>query len=198
MTAVAMDQDGRYRQQLSAFLLAHPWFRLILETVRSLDLPDWLVGAGVIRSLVWDHLHGYATPTRLADVDVVFFDPTDLRPEHDAEVQAYLRAMLPDVPWEATNQAAVHLWYEQIFGFAVPPLTSSADGVATWPETATSIAVRLHPDDTLEIVAPCGLHDLFGLILRRNPSRVTRAIFHQRVQSKQIVTKWPRVQILDG
>jgi len=193
-----MDHDGTYRQQLSAFLLAHPWFRLILETVRSLDLPDWLVGAGVIRSLVWDHLHGYATPTRLADVDVVFFDPTDLRPEHDAEVQAYLRAMLPDVPWEATNQAAVHLWYEQIFGFAVPPLTSSADGVATWPETATSIAVRLHPDDTLEIVAPCGLHDLFGLILRRNPSRVTRAIFHQRVQSKQIVTKWPRVQILDG
>jgi uncharacterized protein len=193
-----MDQDGAYRQQLSAFLLAHPWFRPILETVRSLDLPDWLVGAGVIRSLVWDHLHGYATPTRLADVDVVFFDPTDLRPEHDAEVQAHLRAMLPDVPWEATNQAAVHLWYEQTFGFAVPPLTSSADGVATWPETATSIAVRLHPDDTLEIVAPCGLHDLFGLILRRNPSRVTRAIFHQRVQSKQIVTKWPRVQILDA
>jgi hypothetical protein len=31
--------------------------------------------------------------------------------------------------WEATNQAAVHLWYEQTFGFAVPPLTSSADGV---------------------------------------------------------------------
>ena len=192
-----MDQDGTYRQQLSAFLLAHLRFRPILETVRSLDLPDWLVGAGVIRSLVWDHLHGYATPTQLADVDMVFFDPTDMRPEYDAEVQAQLRAMLPDVPWEATNQAAVHLWYEQTFGFAVPPLTSSADGVATWPETATSIAVRLHPDDTLEIVTPCGLHDLFGLILRRNPRRVTRAIFHQRVQSKQIVTKWPRVQILD-
>ena len=192
-----MDQDAALRQQLSAFLLGHPWFRPVLETVRSLDPPDWFVGAGVIRSLVWDHLHGYATPTPLADVDVVFFDPADLRPIRDAEVQAQLRAVHPDVPWEATNQAAVHLWYEQIFGFAVPPLTSSHDAVGTWPETATSIAVRLRADDTLEISAPCGLRDLFGLILRRNPRRVTRAIFQQRLQSKNITTRWPRVRIID-
>jgi len=193
-----MDQEATYRQQLSTFLLGHAWFRSILETVRSVNLPDWLVGAGVIRSLVWDKLHGYATPTALADVDVVFFDPTDLHPARDAEVQAHLRAVRPDVPWEATNQAAVHLWYEQIFGFAVPALRSSADAVGTWPETATSIAVRLHADDTLEIIAPCGLHDLFELILRRNPRRVTRAIFQQRLASKQIMSKWPRIQIIDS
>jgi hypothetical protein len=152
-----MDQDATYRQQLTAFLLGHSWFRPILETVRRLDPPDWLVGAGVIRSLVWDHLHGYVIPTALADVDVVFFDPADLRPARDAEVQAQLHAMRPDVRWEATNQAAVHLWYEHTFGFAVPALRSSADGVATWPETATSIAVRLQKDDTL----PCHWKDSF-------------------------------------
>jgi len=194
----SMDREAIYRQQLSSFLLGHAWFGSILETVRSLNLPDWFVGAGVIRSLVWDHLHGYATPTPLADVDVVFFDPTDLRPVRDAEVQAQLHAVRPDIPWEATNQAAVHLWYEQVFGFAVPPFRSSAEAVGTWPETATSIAVRLHTDDTLEIIAPCGLHDLFELILRRNPRRVTRAIFQQRVANKQIVSKWPRVQIIDS
>jgi uncharacterized protein len=192
-----MDQETAYRQHLMTFLLGHAWFRSILETVRNVNPPDWLVGAGVIRSLVWDALHGDATPTLLTDVDVVFFDLTDLRPARDAEMQAHLRAVRPDVPWEATNQAAVHFWYEQTFGFAVPPLTSSADAVGTWPETATSIAVRLHADDTLAIIAPCGLHDLFGLILRRNPRRVTRAIFHQRLESKQILTKWPRVQIID-
>jgi hypothetical protein len=193
-----MDQELIYRHQLSTFLLGHAWFRSILDAVRNLNLPDWFVGAGVIRSLVWDDLHGYTTPTLLADVDVVFFDPTDLRPARDAEVQAHLRAVRPDIPWEATNQAAVHLWYEQSFGLAVPPLRSSADAVGTWPETATSIAVRLHADGSLEIIAPCGLHDLFELILRRNPRRVTRAIFQQRASTKQIVSKWPRVQIIDS
>ena len=35
----------------------------MLETVRGCNPPDWLVGAGVIRNLVWDHLHQYQTPT---------------------------------------------------------------------------------------------------------------------------------------
>ena len=97
-----MDQEVVYRQLLSTFLLGHAWFRSILETVRSLNPPDWLVGAGVIRSLVWDHLHGYTTPTRLVDVDVVFFDPTDLRPDYDAEsdsrITPYTLRPMSEVP----------------------------------------------------------------------------------------------------
>jgi uncharacterized protein len=42
------------------------------------------------------------------------------------------------VPWEAKNQAAVHLWYERRFGQAVGPLTSIAEAVATWPETVSA------------------------------------------------------------
>jgi hypothetical protein len=37
----------------------------------------------------------------------------------------------------------VHRWYGRVFGAEVPPLTSTADGVGTWPETATAVAVRL-------------------------------------------------------
>jgi hypothetical protein len=91
----------------------------ILETVRACNPPDWLVGAGDIRNLVWDHLHQYQAPTQLADVDVIFFDPQDVRQERDLMVQQQLNQRLPDVPWEATNQAAVHLWYEEVFGFSV-------------------------------------------------------------------------------
>ncbi len=181
--------------ELVRILRADRAFMDILAAVRDCDPPDWLVGAGALRSLVWDHLHGYRTPTPLADVDVVFFDPADLRPARDAAVQAQLQARLPGVPWEATNQAAVHCWYPAHFGCAVPPLLSSADGVGTWPETATSVAVRLLPDDRLRVVAPCGLADLLGLVLRRNPRRVTRALFLQRLAAKEIPRKWPRVQV---
>src|SRR3954470_20501948 len=128
-----------------------------LKAARDVDAPDWLIGAGAVRTAVWDRLHGYAQPTPLRDLDVAFYDPADLSERRERSVEDALRARLPGVPWEARNQAAVHLWYERKFGFAVEPLTSSADAVGTWPETATSVALRLDPGGALAIVAPCGL-----------------------------------------
>jgi uncharacterized protein len=185
-----------YKQDLTRLIQATPWFISVLETVRACNPPDWLVGAGIIRNLVWDHLHQYQTPTPLADIDVIFFDPQDVRPERDRMVQRQLAQILPDLDWEATNQAAVHLWYEEVFGFSVPALHSSEEAVGTWPETATSVAVRLLSSDQIHIVAPCGLSDLFNMVLRRNPCRVTREQFVQRLRSKDILRKWPRVQII--
>ena len=185
-----------YRQELTQLIRSTPWLMSMLEAVRACDPPDWLVGAGVIRNLVWDHLHQYQTPTPLADIDVIFFDPQDVRPERDRMVQQQLAQTLPLVPWEATNQAAVHLWYEDVFGFSVPPFHSSEEAVGTWPETATSVAVRLQPSDDIYIVAPFGLSDLFNMVLRRNQCRVTREQFVQRLHSKQILRKWPHVQVI--
>lgn len=169
----------------------------ILRTARRCNPPDWLVGAGLIRNLVWDHLHGYSKPTPPRDIDVAFFDPVDLSPERDKAVTAQLTAVLPSVEWEATNQAAVHLWYAEMFDKTVPPLTSSTEAIATWPETATCTAVRLLPDDSLHIVAPFGLGDLFQMILRRNPAQVTQAQFQQRLRDKQIKQKWPLVNVIE-
>lgn len=169
----------------------------ILRAARACNPPDWLVGGGVIRNVVWDHLHGYREPTPCKDVDLAFFDPHDLRPERDEEVQRQLAAQLPGVPWEVTNQAAVHLWYERVFGYTVPPVTSTADGVGTWPETVTNIAVRLQPDDSLLVVAPSGLDDLFKMILRRNPRRVSLMEFQRRLRDKAIQQKWPQVRVIE-
>ena len=189
-------EEQIYRQELTHLIRSTPWLMSILETVRRCNPPDWLVGAGVIRNLVWDHLHQYQTPTPLADIDVIFFDPQDVRPERDRMVQQQLAQQLPHIPWEATNQAAVHLWYEEVFGFSVPPLHSSAEAVGTWPETATSVAVRLLATDEISIVAPCGLTDLFNMVLRRNPCRVTREQFVQRLHAKQILRKWSHVHVI--
>jgi hypothetical protein len=189
-------EEKFYDQELTQLIRSTPWLMSVLETVRACNPPDWLVGAGVIRNLVWDHLHQYQTPTPLADIDVIFFDPHDVRPEQDQIVQQQLARRLPYVNWEATNQAAVHLWYEDVFGFTVPALHSSEEAVSSWPETATSVAVRLLATDQLHIVAPFGLSDLFNMVWRRNPCRVTREKFAQRLHSKQILHKWPRVRVI--
>ena len=121
-----------YAARLTELIQADAWFSSILKAVRDCDPPDWLVGGGVLRNLAWDHLHGYTTTaTALRHVDVAYFDAGDLRNVRDHEVERCLCARLPGVPWQAKNQAAVHLWYERVFGFPVQPLASSADGVGT-------------------------------------------------------------------
>jgi hypothetical protein len=169
-----------------------------LRAARAVDAPDWVIGAGAIRDRVWDHLHGFAPVTPSRDLDLVFFDPRSLGSERERSVQREISTQAPDICWDVTNQAGVHLWYPNVFGVDVEPLASSADGVATWPETATAVGVRLLTDDSIQVVAPCGLDDLFGLICRRNPRRVTCEQYRRRVKGKQIAKRWPRVEIVDG
>ena len=168
-----------------------------LRAARDVGPPDWLIGAGAIRDRVWDHLHGFAPNTPSKDLDVVFFDPRSVGGKRERDIHRELSGIAPDICWDVTNQAAVHLWYPQVFGLEVEPLTSSADGVGTWPETATAVGVRLLKDDTIRVVAPCGLKDLFGMVCRRNPRRVTVDHYRHRLQTKQIAKRWPRVTILD-
>ncbi|HSR27258.1 MAG TPA: nucleotidyltransferase family protein, partial [Actinomycetes bacterium] len=141
------DRPGR----LGDMVRATPWLLEALRAARDVDPPDWLVGGGVLRDLVWDRLHGRPRPAPPRDLDLAFFDPTRLDPARDAEVERALTARLPGVPWDAKNQAAVHTWYGRVFGGQVAPLTSAADGVATWPETATAVAVRLLRGDHVQV-----------------------------------------------
>jgi hypothetical protein len=59
--------------------------------------PEWWVGAGVIRDLVWDVRFGSGfDPAEVRDVDVAFFDATDLSPERDQQMESCLVARNPE------------------------------------------------------------------------------------------------------
>lgn len=173
-----------------------PWLMAALSAVRRVGPPDWLIGGGAVRNVVWDRLHGFAEPTQLADVDVAFFDSTDLSSECEDRIEQELCDELPGLPWEARNQAVVHLWFPKKFGYDVEPFGSTADAIGTWPETATAVGFRLDDDDELTIVAPLGLDDLLGMVHRRNPARVTIEEYERRLVAKRIAQRWPRVKIV--
>ena len=167
-----------------------------LQAVRHLGLGSWCIGAGAVRNLVWDALHGFAVPSVLADIDVAYFDACSLSPERDAELQGTLVGALPAMPWEVTNQAAVHLWFERHFGHAVEPLSSLADAVASGPEYATSVGLTLEADGSITVLAPHGLHDLFSMVVRRNPTRVSVETYRARLRQKRYSERWPKVRIV--
>jgi len=189
---VAHSADAR----LETIIRSTGWLMRALAAARSVNAPDWLIGAGAVRTAVWDRLHGYENPAPVDDIDLVFFDASDLSEERDRQVEALLTAALPDAAWDAKNQAAVHLWYPRRFGYGVEPLRSSADAVATWPETATAVGLRLTDDEQLRVCAPFGLGDLLGLVHRRNPRRVSVEEYQRRLSTKRIAERWPRVTIV--
>jgi len=182
--------------ELIAILTATPWFIDVLATAAAVKAPDAWVGAGAIRDLVWDVTFGSGfDPAAIKDVDFVFFDPDDLSPEHDDEVEAALTALDPSIEWDAKNQAAVHLWYPKRFGLTVEPLRSTTDAIATWPEYATCVGARWF-DGGIEIAAPYGLDDLLDGLYRRNPDRVTEEEYERRLARKNPTQRWPGVRVV--
>lgn len=160
----------------------------VLAAVRDLDLPDCWVGAGFVRNLVWDELHGYAERTPLTDVDVVYFDPSDVREEAEATIAARLHEQLPDVPWEVVNQARAHRFH----GHA--PYRSTTEALSHWVETATCIGARLGQDGRVEITAPYGVADLVTGTLRPVPDRDIFT-FNERISKKGWLKRWPKLTV---
>jgi uncharacterized protein len=181
--------------ELISRLRREPWMVRALAAAAASGLPDAWVGAGVIRDVVWGQLSGGFDPGDVADIDVAYFDPHDLSKARDLRAQEALteRAKLP---WEATNQAAVHTWYHHYFGGpAVGAFASVHDAVATWPETATCVAVRQAPGG-FEVCAPHGLGDLLAGIWRTNPVRVSAAHSLARLARQQGRRWWPAVTVV--
>lgn len=181
--------------RLAGLVRAAPWFMAALRAGRELGLAHWCIGAGALRNLVWDALHGHAQPSAPADVDFAYFCGQDLSPARDAELQRRLCALCPGLPWEVTNQAGVHLWFESCFGQAVAPLRSLDEAIATWPEPATAVGVWLDGQDRLHVIAPHGLGDLLGMRVRRNPVRVSIETYRERCASKRYEQRWPLVTV---
>ncbi|MEJ3744599.1 nucleotidyltransferase family protein [Actinomycetes bacterium KLBMP 9797] len=184
-------------ERLRALIRSSSWHVWVLGIVRAARLPDAWVGAGAIRDLVWGELYGSGFhPSQVRDLDVAFFDPSDLSRDRDDSATRQLAAGAPDVPWEATNQAAVHTWYEATFGEPAAPLHSVADAIATWPETATAVGVRLGAGDEIEVCAPLGLGDLLSGVWRHNPRRISVERSLERLARHRPAERWPGVHVI--
>lgn len=164
----------------------------VLVLARELGLPDCWVAAGFVRSRVWDHLHQYAPSPLPQDIDVIWFDPDRPGAEQDAVLEKRLHARDASLGWSVKNQARMHLRNGDL------PYGSASDAMRHWPETATAVGVRLDAQGRIEIAAPFGLDDLFGLVVRPTAAFLTlkRAAWLERLRAKQWRTSWPRLTML--
>lgn len=154
--------------------------------MRDSGLPDAWIGAGALRDLIRGERYGDGfDQSSVRDVDVVFLDAADLSRENDDRATARLVAASSELPWEAKNQAArAHLIPGEVRR-GPAHLCTITDAVATSPEYATAVAVRLDAYDQLAVCAPRGLDDLLDGVWRRIPNRVSPEISRQRLARLQ-------------
>ncbi len=178
---------------VSHLLQDDAWRMDVLKAAQTLHLPDWWIGAGFLRNAIWDVIEGNnSPPTR--DVDLVYFDASNVEPETDWAYDEQLKDKFPFADWEIRNQARMHY----VNDFA--PYASTEDGIAHWVETATCVAVKLDSNKLCYLFCH-GTEDLFGLIARpialfRTPELLPT--FHKRIEKKRWREKWPHLQVLDA
>ncbi len=167
------------------------WMMNVLEAVRQQHLPDGWVGAGFVRRKVWDTLHGFKEPTPLNDIDVLFFDPSDLREEKEKSIECLLANAMPGLPWSVKNQARMHVYNRD------RQYVSTINAIRHWLETPTCAAVRLGDNDELHLIAPYGINDLLKMIIRPTPVGERRALAYQaRIKKKNWSKTWPKSQVV--
>ncbi|EKU72327.1 nucleotidyltransferase family protein [Sphingobium yanoikuyae] len=185
--------SARDRQGLTALVLGHPILSGIMKAWLQLALPDcWLSGSAIAQAR-WNEAFGLPATHGIADVDLVYFDASDLSEEAENEHAARIARIFPDMPVriDLKNQARVHLWYEARFGYAIEPYRSAAQAIATFPTTSAAIGVRPSASG-IEMIAPFGLADLLAPVVRPNRAQITQAIYETKLARWKSL--WPDLQ----
>jgi hypothetical protein len=169
------------------------WMMEVLRAVQTLNLPDWWVCAGFVRSKIWDVLHGFEDRTPIPDIDVIYFDPSNILEDEEKKLEAKLRDRNPSLPWSVKNEAIMHAFNN------ISPYTSSVDAISKFPETATALGLRLDENNNIVLTAPCGIEDVLNLIVKPTPhfeeSKELAHIYEERILKKNWKSTWGRITI---
>ncbi|SDY79617.1 nucleotidyltransferase family protein [Bacillus sp. 166amftsu] len=169
------------------------WMMKILQTAKTLQLPDWWVCAGFVRSKIWDVLHGYDVRTPTPDIDIIYFDPLHISESTEKKLENRLKHIDSTIPWSVKNQARMHVVNN------MPPYLSSVDAISKFSETATALGVTLDEQDNVVLTAPCGIEDILTLQVKPTPhflkTKELTNMYETRLQKKNWQSKWPNITI---
>lgn len=187
---------ARQVEALERIVAGDPDLMAVLRLIRSQRLPDGWLFAGCLYQTVWNVLSGKPRRTGIRDYDIGYFDASDLSYEaEDRVIQRVTKAGAAlGLELEVRNQARVHLWFPERFGFAVPPFTSAAEAPTRYASTTHAIGVRLTPDDRFEVLAPYGLSDLFAMHMRPNRAMQQNGATHD-AKARRCQAIWPQITV---
>lgn len=181
-------QSFKFLSRLANTISQNPRLLPPLEALKKLNLSESWMGAGIIRNCIWDALHQTESNLMEHDVDVIFYDESDISKTREQTLEEQLRLIAPQYLWSVKNQARMKIVHQKAYN-------NCWEALAHWPETATCIAARIGKNGEVETLAPYGTDDLFDLILRPTPY-INRDVFINRVLTKKWLIKWPKLRMI--
>lgn len=161
-----------------------------LLAAAEMGLPDGCLAAGFVRNLAWDKMHGFSSPTALNDIDLIYFDPSNVSEERDRHIEKRLKRIV-DLPWSVKNQARMHVRNLD------QPYTSTADAMSYWVEVQTAVGASLDDNGEVVIIAPFGVDPLFDFTITLNTKRPKPLDFKRRIAEKRWLEIWPQLKVLN-
>jgi len=187
----------RHADELIDIVRADPGLMQVLARLRTIGLPDWRVFSGAVYQAVWNARTGRPAGYGIRDYDVGYFDPDTSWDAEDGVIKRVAAAF--DTPLremvEVRNQARVHLWFENKFGETYAPLANTDEAPARFVAPTFAVGVRLEADDSVSIVAPFGLDDVFDLVIRPNPDRPLAKGWRRTVENAR--GRWPELTVVE-
>jgi uncharacterized protein len=169
------------------------WMMNILKAAKSLNLPDWWICAGFVRSKIWDTLHNFNERTPIPDIDVIYFDPTNIEELMEKQLEDKLKTLMPNIPWSVKNEARMHIKSN------MPPYSSSVDAISKFPETATALGVKLDERGNVKLTAPCGISDVINLEVKPTlffiETKERIEIYEDRITKKNWKSTWNNLKV---
>ncbi|URQ74803.1 MAG: nucleotidyltransferase family protein [Candidatus Ochrobactrum gambitense] len=161
------------------------------------ESPEFWIVSGVLYNSVWNHLTERPVLHGIKDVDIFYFDASDLSWEAEDRLIEHGKALFSDfsLPVEIRNQARVHLWFEQRFGQPYEPLRSATESIGRFSTIAHCVGARAETDNTLTLQTPFGLDDIFSFRLRPNRA-IDNAATH-RTKARRALSYWPELTFQD-
>lgn len=183
--------------RLKAIVRGDAGLMQVLETVRGLGLNDWRVFSGAVYQNVWNAVTGRPAGYGIKDYDLGYFDPDTSWDAEDAVIRRVAAAFEPPLRdmVEVRNQARVHLWFQGKFGEPYEALTGTDQALGRFVAPAFAVGVRLEADGAVSVAAPFGLEDVFGMVLRPNPTRPLAKGWDRAVQNAR--ARWPEITVVE-
>lgn len=162
----------------------------------ELKAEKFYIGAGAIAQTIWNIQTNRPVDYGIDDIDIVYYNSKNIEEKHEKEIVEHLNQKLEEYPlWiDVKNEARVHLWYRNKFGYDIEPYESIEDAIDTWPTTATSLGISKISEKCWEIYAPFGLMDVFNMKIVANNRQITKEIYDIKV--KKWAQKWPELDVV--
>ena len=90
---------------------------------------------------------------------------------------------------EVRNQARVHLWFAEKFGYHIEPISSARDGIDRF--LFSTICIGIAADG--QVYAPHGLEAMLAGVLRPNPA--DPRLDQMRAKAEDYRARWPWLRV---